>query len=49
MGDPLITLPHGLLVNKLPNGEKEFFCHLCFPMDLEGGMYAPQAGEITAS
>jgi hypothetical protein len=31
MGDPLIVLPHDLFVNKLPNGEKEFFCYVRFP------------------
>lgn len=31
MGDPLTALPHDLFVSKLPSGEKEFFCFICFP------------------
>lgn len=27
----LTTLPNELYVSKLPNGEKEFFCFICFP------------------
>jgi murein DD-endopeptidase MepM/ murein hydrolase activator NlpD len=35
MGDPLIILPHDLFVSKLPNGEKEFFCYISFPIDMD--------------
>lgn len=31
MEESLVVLPHDLFVNKLPNGEKEFFCFICFP------------------
>jgi hypothetical protein len=27
----LVVLPHDLFLNRLPNGEKEFFCFVCFP------------------
>ncbi len=41
MGDSLVTFPHDLFVNKLRNGEKEFFCFIHFPTG------ADQAKEIS--
>ncbi len=41
MGDSLVTFPHDLFVNRLCNGEKEFFCFIHFPASAE------QAKEIS--
>jgi len=35
LNSPLMVLPHDLFVSKLPNGEKEFFCFICFPNGID--------------
>jgi peptidase M23-like protein len=35
LNSPLMVLPHNLFVSKLPNGEKEFFCFICFPNGID--------------
>ena len=43
----LLTLPHDLFVSKLPTGEKEFFCSICFPTG--GGEPASLSWKLTFS
>jgi murein DD-endopeptidase MepM/ murein hydrolase activator NlpD len=35
LNSPLTVLPHNLFVSTLPNGEKEFFCFICFPNGID--------------
>src|SRR6266487_97754 len=31
LNPPLVAVPHDLFISKLSNGEKDFFCFICFP------------------